>query len=230
MPEKKPLRAAIYARVSTATQKLDPQLADLHFYIARRCWNLQSEYIDVGTGLAVQHELARMLEAGWKREFDVLIVGTLDGLGRNLREISDRVLALSKCGIQVIACQDHFEFDPTTHDGNVRLEMLAWIAKSEERRLSANIKMGQRAARACGKHIGRVPLEVNEEKVQADYQRLKSLRAVARRHGCSTWLISEILKERRGFSGETGGFSVRPRISPGKPGKTLPGKNRNDKT
>ena len=80
--------------------------------------------------------------------------------------------------------------------------MLAWVAEYERMMISEGVKLGMRAARARGKRIGRVPLAINEEKVRANYEKLKSTRAVAQRHGCSDWLVRQILKERRVCSAE----------------------------
>ncbi len=129
-----------------------------------------------------------------------------------------------------VAYQDHLEIDLSSHDGKLRLAMLAWVAEFERRRISERVKMGLRAARASGKRLCRPALTVNEEKVRADYARLKSLRGVARRHHCSTWLGRQIRKERRGFSGERGISPVERGNIPGEPGKIPPERNRKQDT
>ncbi len=73
-----PVKAALYARVSTANSGQDPevQLLELREYCQRRGWTVTGEYIDVGISGAKERrpELDRLLADAHRRRFDAVVV------------------------------------------------------------------------------------------------------------------------------------------------------------
>jgi DNA invertase Pin-like site-specific DNA recombinase len=84
-----PLRVALYARVSTSEQSLDPQLDALRKYADARGWD-PGEFLDHGqSGRSDQREgLKALLEAARRRQVDAVAVVKLDRLGRVALRIS----------------------------------------------------------------------------------------------------------------------------------------------
>src|SRR5688500_7693386 len=82
------LRAALYARVSTADQTCENQLLELHGYVAVRGWTA-TEHVDRGVSGAKDRRpaLDQLVIDARRRRFDVLVVWRLDRLGRNLRHL-----------------------------------------------------------------------------------------------------------------------------------------------
>jgi DNA invertase Pin-like site-specific DNA recombinase len=63
------IKAAIYARVSTAEQNCDMQLAELREYCLRRGWEMHGEHVDTGWSGAKSSraELDRLLKDARRR-------------------------------------------------------------------------------------------------------------------------------------------------------------------
>lgn len=78
----KEVRAAMYARVSTAggQQSTEMQLRDLREYCARREWTGVVEYIDEGVSgsKSSRPALDRLMADGRRRKFNILLVWKLD--------------------------------------------------------------------------------------------------------------------------------------------------------
>ena len=70
------MRAAIYARVSTADQSCAMQLHELREYIERRGWTPVEEYVDTGWSgtKASRPELDRLMRDASMRRFDAVLV------------------------------------------------------------------------------------------------------------------------------------------------------------
>ena len=76
------MRAAVYARVSTANNGQSPemQLRDFGEYCERRGWTVAGEYVDVGISGAKEKrpELDRLMADAHRRRFDVVVVWKFD--------------------------------------------------------------------------------------------------------------------------------------------------------
>src|SRR5579862_1479357 len=79
------MRAAIYARVSTADggQDVENQLAELRRFAATQGWEIAKEYIDHESGgKADRREFMRLLDDAAQRHFDVVLFWALDRFTR----------------------------------------------------------------------------------------------------------------------------------------------------
>ena len=79
------MRAAIYARVSTADGRQDTenQLAELRRFASTQGWEIATEYIDHESGgRADRREFCQMFTDAAQRQFDVLLFWALDRLTR----------------------------------------------------------------------------------------------------------------------------------------------------
>jgi DNA invertase Pin-like site-specific DNA recombinase len=76
------MRAAVYARVSTANNGQDPrvQTRELQEHCERRGWTVAGEYIDVGISGTKERrpELDKLMSDAHRRRFDVVIVWRFD--------------------------------------------------------------------------------------------------------------------------------------------------------
>ena len=83
-----PLRAAVYARVSTLDQEPENQLGELRRYIGARNWTAV-KYVDKGVSGSKDRRpaLDALVTDARRRRFDALICWRLDRLGRNLRHL-----------------------------------------------------------------------------------------------------------------------------------------------
>src|SRR6185295_8080392 len=84
----KPMRVALYARVSTLDQTPENQLQELRRYCEARGWSAV-EYVDQGVSGSKESRpaLDSLIKDAKRRKFDVLVCWRLDRLGRNLRHL-----------------------------------------------------------------------------------------------------------------------------------------------
>jgi DNA invertase Pin-like site-specific DNA recombinase len=111
MPEKK-VKAAIYARVSTAEQNPEAQLQELRAYVEKRGFVLHKEYVDHVTGdfekrkkKRKQQDLAyeELMADASKRLIDCVIVWKYDRFARSLSVLIEALNRFNKLGIDFIS-------------------------------------------------------------------------------------------------------------------------------
>jgi len=155
----------IYARVSKPEQNLDHQRENLWAY-ATDTLGIAGADIDVlkdkSTGTDTDRSGYRqMLERVRADEADRVIVREVTRPGRTMRDISENVhemVQVHDCGLYVM--NDPIEVDPgdglTMHD-KMLLNVLAWAAELEAKKIRENTIEGLRAAEAAGKWTTRPP-------------------------------------------------------------------------
>jgi DNA invertase Pin-like site-specific DNA recombinase len=86
-----PIRAVIYARVSTANNGQDPtmQTREIREFCGRRGWAVSSEYVDVGVSGAKDSrpELNRLVADAHRRRFDAVVVWRFDRFARSVSHL-----------------------------------------------------------------------------------------------------------------------------------------------
>lgn len=149
-----PIRAAVYARVSTFEQEPENQLQDLRRYVEARGWTGQ-EYVDKGVSGSKENRpaLDALLRDAKQRKFDVLVCWRLDRLGRNLRHLVTMLEELTGLGIAFVSLGEGI--DCTTPAGKLQLHILAALAEFERARIAERIRAGLQRARSEGKTLGR---------------------------------------------------------------------------
>ena len=149
-----PLRAAIYARVSTLDQEPENQLAELRRYVEARHWTAR-EYVDKGISGAKDKRpaLDQLVRDAKRRQFDVLVCWRLDRLGRNLRHLILLLDELQALGVDFVSLQEGI--DATTPAGRLHLHILGAIAEFERARIAERVTAGLARARKQGKQLGR---------------------------------------------------------------------------
>jgi len=85
---KTPLRAGLYARISTHDQHtLSLQRRAMRDYAARRGSTIAIDVKDVGSGASVRELRQKVLDAARRRDIDVVIVWRLDRWGRSMADL-----------------------------------------------------------------------------------------------------------------------------------------------
>ena len=150
------MRAAIYARVSTAEQSVDMQLAELRQLAAARSWTVVDEWIDHGVSGArdTRPALGRLLAAARAKQLDVVMVWRLDRLGRSVGHLITTLDELRRLDVAFVSARDA-GLDTTTPTGRLMLVMLAAFAQFERELIRERAIAGIRQAQAAGTHCGR---------------------------------------------------------------------------
>ena len=146
-----------YARVSTKEQNLDRQLEEFKKY------NIDKIYCEKKSGknFKDRDEYQKMLKK--LKEGDLLIIMSIDRLGRNYEEILNQwriIVEDKKCDIQVL----DFPMLNTRNGGynlegkflsNIILQVLAYVAEKERKSIKERQTQGIAIAKAKGIHMGR---------------------------------------------------------------------------
>jgi len=111
-PHRKPLRAALYARVSTTDQTTENQLLELRQYAEARSWTV-AEYIDEGVSGTKERRpaLDRLLSDAKRRRVDVVVCWRLDRFGRNLRHLITAIEELNVAGVSFVSIGESYRHD-----------------------------------------------------------------------------------------------------------------------
>lgn len=181
------MNAAIYARVSTADQTCEQQLAELRRYVAARSWELQGEYVDqaVSGTKANRPAMQRLLSAARARQVDVICVVKIDRWGRSMAHFVSAVQELHSLGVRFIATSQGIDTDESNPTARLMLNMLAAFAEFERELIVERTRAGLDRARREGKHLGR-PRAVFSLKSAAELRAAgASLAEISRRTGAS---------------------------------------------
>jgi DNA invertase Pin-like site-specific DNA recombinase len=179
LQEEKPLsrsvRAAIYARVSTANNGQDSsmQTRELREYCERRGWKITGEYVDEGISGAKDSrpELNNLMADAHRRRFDAVVVWRFDRFARSVSHLLRALETFRSLGIEFVSFSE--QMDTSTPTGKMVFTVLGAVAELERSLIAERVRAGLRNARAKGKTLGR-------PRVAVDAARIGALRAHGR--------------------------------------------------
>jgi DNA invertase Pin-like site-specific DNA recombinase len=150
------MRAAIYARVSTANNGQDPrvQTRELGEFCERRGWTL-IEYVDIGISGTKEKRpaLDRLMADAHKRKFDVVVVWKFDRFARSVSHLLRALETFNALGIAFVSLSE--QLDTSTPTGKMVFTVLGAVAELERSLIAERVRAGLRNARAKGKRLGR---------------------------------------------------------------------------
>jgi DNA invertase Pin-like site-specific DNA recombinase len=125
------MKAAIYARVSTAVQDASLQTREMCQFAEARGWMLLGEYVDSGvSGVKDSRpELNRLMADAHKRRFGVVLVWKLDRFGRSPRHLVNALAEFESLGIAFVSLSDNL--DLTTASGRLMFNIIGAMAEFE---------------------------------------------------------------------------------------------------
>jgi DNA invertase Pin-like site-specific DNA recombinase len=175
------MKAAIYARVSTANNGQDPrvQTRELGEFCERRGWTLVPEYVDIGISGTKEKRpaLDRLMADAYKRCFDVVIVWRFDRFARSVSHLLRALETFQTLGIEFVSLSE--QMDTSTPTGKMVFTVLGAVAELERSLIVERVKAGLRNARAKGKRLGRPRKTVEAGRITALRAQGLSLRAIA---------------------------------------------------
>ena len=120
------MRAAIYARVSTANNGQDPvmQTREMGEFCERRGWTLL-EYVDIGVSGTKEKRpaLDRLMADAHKRRFDVVVVWRFDRFARSVSHLLRALETFQALGIEFVSLSE--QMDTSTPTGKWSLP--SWV-------------------------------------------------------------------------------------------------------
>jgi DNA invertase Pin-like site-specific DNA recombinase len=154
-----------YMRVSTADQNIDRQKVEL------LKWGIieQNIYCDKLSGKDFNRPEYLKLKKRLK-EGDVLVVKSIDRLGRSYRDIQEEWRVIVKVKKADIVILDMPILDTRTNKdligtliSDIVLQLLSYVAQAERENIKQRQAEGIALAKAKGRHLGRFPTPIPEE-------------------------------------------------------------------
>ena len=175
------MKAAIYARVSTANNGQDPrvQTRELGEFCERRGWMLMPEYGDLGISGTKEKRpaLDRLMADTHKRKFDVVVVWRLDRFARSVSHLLRALETFNALGIAFVSLSE--QLDTSTPTGKMIFTVLGAVAELERSLIVERVRAGLRNARAKGKKLGRPKKVMDETRIAGLRAQGRSWRAIA---------------------------------------------------
>jgi DNA invertase Pin-like site-specific DNA recombinase len=175
-----PIRAAIYARVSTKEQDVSMQLADLRRFTEARGWTIAGEYIDLGISGSKDRRpaLDKLMADARKRKIDAVLCWRFDRMARSTRHLVGMLEEFRALGVDFVSHQE--AVDTSTPAGKVLFTVIAAFAEFERAILIERVNAGIARAKANGVQFGRPRVDrIPLERIVAEYSRLRNTKEVA---------------------------------------------------
>ncbi len=177
------LRAALYARVSTADQNPALQLDGLRRLAEQRGWSIVGEYVDQGVSGSKDRrpELDKLMKDVHRGRLDLVACWRFDRFARSVRHL---VLALDEFrakGVDFVSVHDGI--DTSTPAGRFSFTIIAAVAELERELIRERTRAGLASARQRGARLGRPPVTFDLDlaaKLRADG---RSIRWIAKKMG-----------------------------------------------
>lgn len=191
------MRAAIYARVSTANNGQDPrvQTRELQEYLTRRGWELAGEYVDIGISGTKEKrpELDRLLADAHRRRFDAVVVWKFDRFARSVSHLLRALETFQALGIEFVSLTEGV--DTSTPAGKMVFTVLGAVAELERSLIVERVKAGLRNARAKGKRLGRPKVVVDASRIARLRSQGLGWKKISRELGVGVGTVLRIAQE-----------------------------------
>ena len=194
----KQTRAAMYLRVSRDDQTTENQRLVLARVAGHRGWVITEIYEDAGISGAKGRDqrpaFDKMLKDAVRRKFDVLMVWSIDRLGRSVLHV---VVALSELdGAGVALYSDQQGIDSTTATGRAMLQMASVFGEQERQIIRSRVVAGLDRVRAQGKKLGRPKVGKKvEEAIRLHLSIGHGMLKVAKIVGCGSGTVQRVRRE-----------------------------------
>jgi len=186
-------RAALYMRVSSVDQHPETQLHDLHQMAAQRGYEIVNEYTDRISGVKARRPgLDDMMRNARRGRFDVVMVWASDRIARSVKHFLEVLDELNRLNIEFISFRENIDTGGPL--GRAIVVIIGAIAELERNLIIERVRAGMRRARLEGRHIGRNPLELDDEAIRRERCQGQSLRQIARGHRISTATVQRVLR------------------------------------
>ena len=126
-------RIAIYGRVSTSGQSTDIQLQACRQYAERCGYAVVATYTDTISGITGtddRPELSRLLADAFLKQFDTVVVWSIDRLGRSLKHCLEILDTLKSHSCDFVSLQQ--QIDTASPTGQLIFNIFACLANYEQ--------------------------------------------------------------------------------------------------
>jgi len=185
------MKTAIYARVSTDEQTTDNQVIELKKVAERNGWEIETIYADTISGAKSKRpQLDKLMKAIIRKEIDMVMVWSVDRLGRSLQHLTTLLSDIHSKGVDLYLHQQGI--DTTTPSGKMMFQMCGVFAEFERSLIRERVLAGLDRARSQGKRLGRPPVPpILIEKMKRMRQEGMTLTAIAKKVGVSVGKVHQ---------------------------------------
>jgi DNA invertase Pin-like site-specific DNA recombinase len=200
---KNPMKAGLYARVSTVDQHTLPlQIQALKKYAKSRRWKIALQIEEVGSGASDRPKREELLKAARQRKIDVIIVWRLDRWGRSVSDLVGTLEELNELEVGFISLME--ALDLTTAAGRAMAKLLAVFSEFERDLLRERVKAGIAHAKKLGKPHGRpITIACKADRVKQLFSKGVSKAEIARKLDIGRTSVRRLLgvlsRNRRNF-------------------------------
>ena len=192
----KPVRAALYARVSTSGhgQDVGLQLDELRQVAAQRGWEV-TEHVDEGISGSVDSRpaLDRLMAEARAGRLDIVAVWRFDRFARDTRHLLTALDEFRALGVDFVSLRE--QVDTSTPMGKAMFTIIAAVSELEKDILRERVVAGVRRAQAAGKHCGRPKVGLDLRPALAMLREGHGLKQTAKALGVSRSTLRRRLRE-----------------------------------
>lgn len=151
-------KTAIYLRVSTEVQSLEPQKKELRYWCGNNGVAMADvvEFSDVMSGTKCGRAgLDAMLVAAGKGEIGMIVAVKLDRLARSMINFVELVGKLQRMGVALVVPGQNIDTRESSPCGRFQMQVLAAVAELEREFISERTKAGLAVVKARGVALGK---------------------------------------------------------------------------
>ena len=192
------VRAVLYCRVSTSSQSVERQIRELTDIAKSNDWEIVETYTDMGIsgakGRDKRPELDRMMRDSIKGKFDVVMVSSIDRLGRSLQHLIEILNDLQSKSVELFMLKQ--SIDTTTPSGKMMFSVISAFAEFERSIIRERVVSGLENAKAKGVVLGRKSnlTPDTEEKIISMKSGGASIRKITSECSVGTQTIYKVLR------------------------------------
>jgi len=194
------MRAALYLRVSTTDgQTTENQRMALAKVAGHRGWEIVQTYEDAGISGAKGRDqrpaFNQMLKDAVRRRFDVLMVWSIDRLGRSVLHVATAMAEMDAAGVSLYS--DQQAIDSTSPFGKAMIQMACVFGELEREMIRARVRAGLNRVREQGlKKLGRPQVGKKiEEAIRLQLAEGYGILKVAKMVGCGSGTVQRVKRE-----------------------------------
>lgn len=151
------MKAAIYLRVSTDDQTEVNQEPDCLRLCAARGW--EPLFVrETASGAKDRPGWKRVVELARRGNVQAVVFWALDRIGRRRVQVAHDVSELARFKVHIVSVQDAWLDQPDGPLRDLLVQLMAWVAEGERRRLIERTNAGLARARREGTRLGRPPV------------------------------------------------------------------------
>jgi len=192
------MKAVIYTRVSSSTQSVEMQIDILQSL----CKKMDYELIETITDEAVsggvlgrnRTGMSKLLKMVNQRAVDIVLVYSVDRIGRKLSDVISIAENFSEKGVGLIIHKNGI--DTSTSMGKHLLNFFALVAEMEKDFITSRVRDGMALAKKKGKQLGRkklsksISLEILSLRSQG-----KGINLIAKTLGVGNGSVARVIKD-----------------------------------